>query len=101
MPVEWVPYSRDSVIVETPNVTTAKLIYFAQENVDSALEHARGLLSQTGWTQAKSERFVNPEKFSGMWADFTKGDDLCRVTAIEGTHATHVDYTVARHKRSP
>jgi hypothetical protein len=39
---------------------------------------------------------VNADKFPGVWADFIKGDDLCRVTVIEGTGATHVDYTVAR-----
>ena len=47
-------------------------------------------------TETKSERFVNPEKFPGVWAEFAKGDDICRVTVIEGSHATHVDYTVAR-----
>ena len=31
--------------------------------------------------------------------DFAKGDDICRVTVIEGSHATHVDYTVARVNR--
>jgi hypothetical protein len=25
-----------------------------------------------------------------------KGDDLCRITVIEGAAATHVDYTLAR-----
>ena len=96
VPVEWVPYSRASVIVETPKVTTAKLIYFAEEKVDATMEHARRLLTQMGWTETKSERFVNPEKFPGVWADFAKGDDTCRVTVIQGSHATHVDYTVAR-----
>jgi hypothetical protein len=96
VPVEWVPYSRDSVIVQTPKVTTAKLIYFSENKVDATLEQARELLIRTGWTETKSERFVNPEKFPGVWAEFTKGDDICRVTVIQGSYATHVDYTVAR-----
>jgi hypothetical protein len=96
IPVQFMPYSRESVIVQTPTVTVAKLIYFAESKVDLTLEHARQLLTQTGWTETKSERFVNPEKFPGVWADFAKGDDHCRVTVIEGAHATHVDYTVAR-----
>ena len=99
VPRGWVAYSRDSVITETPAVTTAKLVYFAQTSVDASLEQARQLLIQQGWTETKSERFVNPEKFPGVWAEFTKSDDTCRVTAIEGSHATHVDYTVARVTR--
>jgi hypothetical protein len=100
VPVEWVPYSRDSVIIETPTVTTAKLIYFTEGKVDPTLDSVRQLLTQTGWTETKSERFVNPEKFPGVWADFTKGDDVCRVTVIQGAYATHVDYTVARVNRA-
>ena len=99
IPAQWVPYSRESVIVQTPAVTAAKLIYFAASKVDLTLEHARQLLTQMGWTETKSERFVNPEKFPGVWADFAKGDDHCRVTVIEGAYATHVDYTVARVNR--
>ena len=52
-----------------------------------------------GWAERKRERFVNPERFPGVWADFAKGDDHCRVTVIEGSHATHVDDTVARANR--
>jgi len=96
VPKEWVAYSRESVIIQTPRATAAKLIYFAETTVDATLAQARQLLTQTGWTETKSERFVNPEKFPGVWADFAKGDDICRVTVIEGSHATHVDYTVAR-----
>src|SRR5262249_61489792 len=101
VPVEWVPYSRQSVIVETPNVTTAKLVYFSEEKFDATLEHARRLLVQTGWTETKSERFLDPERFPGVFADFAKGLDTCRVTVIEGSHATHVDYTVARVTGAP
>ena len=96
VPASWVPYSRDAVITETPDLTTAKLIYFAQTPVDASLAQARQLLVANGWTETKSERFVNPERFPGVWAEFAKGDDTCRVTAIEGAQATHVDYVVAR-----
>ena len=88
------------MITETPQSTTAKLIYFAEGNVGATLEQARRLLTGSGWVETKSERFVNPEKFPGVWADFTKGEDLCRVTVIEGAYATHVDYTVARAGRA-
>ena len=100
VPPRWVAYSRDSVIIETSAVTTAKLVYFAETSVDQTLEQARRLLTQAGWTETRSERFVNSEKFPGVWAELAKGADVCRVTVIEGTHATHVDYTVARVNRS-
>lgn len=101
IPVQWTPYSRDWVMIRTPKVTAAKMIYFAETKVDVTLDHARQLLLKTGWTEARSERFVNPEKFPGIWAEFTKGEDVCRVTVIEGMVATHIDYTVARLNRSP
>ncbi len=100
VPAGWKAYSRDSVITETPMVTTAKLIYFAQTPVDATLEDARRLLIQNGWTETKTERFVNPERFPGVWGEFTKGDDTCRVTVIEGAQATHAEYTVARVNRA-
>jgi hypothetical protein len=96
IPPQWVSYSRDAVITETPTVTTARLVYFAQTPVDATLADARRLLLENGWSETKSERFVNAERFPGVWAAFTKGDDTCRVTAIEGQHATHVEYAVAR-----
>ncbi len=101
IPVQWTPYSRDWVMIQTPKVTAAKMIYFAETKVDVTLEHARQFLRQTGWTETRTESFVNPEKFPGVWAEFSKGEDICRVTVIEGTVATHVDYTVARLTRSP
>jgi len=101
VPVQWVPYSRDSVIMQTPQLTVAKLIYFAETKPDVTMEHARQLLTRMGWTETRAERFVNPERFPGIWADFTKGDDICRVTVIEGTNASHVDYVVARHNKPP
>jgi hypothetical protein len=88
------------MMIQTPTVTAAKFIYFAESRVDPTLAQARQLLAQSGWTETKSERFVNPEQFPGVWAEFTKGDDSCRVTVIEGHHATHVDYTVARATRA-
>jgi hypothetical protein len=101
VPPEWELYSRESVIIETPQSTTAKLIYFVKGDVGATLEQARRLLTGTGWIEKQSERFMNPEKFPGVWADFTKGEDVCRVTVIEGAYATHVDYTVARARRAP
>jgi hypothetical protein len=96
VPAGWVPYSQDSVITETPGVTTARLIYFSRTSVEASLGQARALLVDSGWKEVKSERFVNPEKFPGEWAEFEKHGDTCRVTVIEGAQATHVDYTVAR-----
>ena len=99
VPAQFVPYSRDSVITETPTVTTAKLVYFVQTPVDATLADARRLLVENGWKESKSERFVNAEKFPGVWAEFTKDSDTCRVTTVEGAHATHVEYVVARAPR--
>ena len=96
VPSDWRVQTRESVLIQSPKVTAGKIVYFAETPVDATLSQARGLLSGAGWTETKSERFVNPEKFPGVWADFAKGDDICRVTVIEGSHATHVDYTVAR-----
>jgi hypothetical protein len=96
VPREWIAYSTESAIIKSPKATAAKLIYFTETKVDPALDEARRLLVQAGWKETKSERFVNPEKFPGVWAEFTKGEDVCRVTAIEGAYATHVDYAVAR-----
>ncbi len=100
VPPRWTPYSREWMMIQTPKVTAAKFIYFAETNVDATLEQARGLLETQGWKETKSERFVNSEKFPGVWADFVKGEDTCRVTVIEGNQATHIDYTVARVNRS-
>ena len=77
-------------------ITAAKLVYFTPQNVEQTLAHARRLLANAGWVETRSDRFVNAEKFAGVWAEFTKGEDLCRLTVIEGTGATHVDYTLAR-----
>ena len=96
VPRGWTSYSTESAIIKSPKATAAKLIYFTETNVDPALEEARRLLVQAGWKETKSERFVNAEKFPGVWAEFSKGEDVCRVTAIEGAYATHVDYAVAR-----
>jgi len=96
VPAEWTPYSDDWVIIRTHKVTAARLIYFTQTNVEVTLATARRLLANAGWQETRSERFVNAEKFPGIWAEFLKGDDLCRLTVIEGTGATHVDYTPSR-----
>lgn len=96
VPPEWRPYSREWVMIRTPQVTAAKLVYVTGAAPEAALAGARALLLQHGWKEAGSQRFVNPERFNGVWADFAKGEDICRVTVIEGAHATHAEYTVAR-----
>lgn len=96
VPVQWTPYSDDWVMIRSPKITAAKLVYFTPESVDETLAHARRLLANAGWVEMRSERFVNPEKFPGVWAEFSKGEDICRLTVIEGSGATHVDYTLAR-----
>jgi len=96
VPAEWTPYSDDWVMIRSPKITAARLIYFTRESVDETLAHARRLLARAGWIETHSERFVNAEKFSGVWVEFGKDADVCRLTVIEGTGATHVDYTLAR-----
>ena len=96
VPAEWTPYSDDWAIIRTPKVTAARLIYFTMSSVDATLADGRRLLARAGWSETQSERFVNAENFPGVWAEFGKGDDLCRLTIIEGKGATHVEYTVAR-----
>jgi hypothetical protein len=65
--------------------------------VETTLADARRLLANAGWMEQRSERFVNAENFPGVWAEFVKGEDLCRLTVVEGgAGATHVDYTLAR-----
>ena len=87
---------RAAIMIRSPKITAAKLVYFTPESVDETLAHARRLLANAGWVEMRSERFVNPEKFPGVWAEFSKGEDICRLTVIEGSGATHVDYTLAR-----
>lgn len=99
VPPRWTPYSREWMMVQAPTVTIARFVYFGEGTVDATLAEARRSLREAGWTEKASERFVNPAKFPGVWADFVKGADSCRVTVIEGVHATHVDYTVARVTR--
>jgi len=101
VPAEWTPYSDDWAIIRTPKVTAARLIYFTTSSVEETLANARRLLANAGWQETRSERFVNAEKFPGVWVEFFKGDDLCRLTVIEGSGATHVDYTLARVNPGP
>ena len=96
VPAGWRAYTRDSVVIQSPKVTAGKLVYFAESPVDVALNEARSLLRGTGWTETKSERFVNAEKFAGVWADFSKEQDYCRITVTEGSGMQQVDITVAR-----
>ena len=96
VPAQWIPYSDAWAMIRTPKVTAARLIYFTQTGVEGTLADARRLLANAGWTESRSERFVNAERFPGVWAEFLKGEDICRLTVIEGAGATHVEYTLAR-----
>jgi hypothetical protein len=96
VPAGWRVYTRDSVVIQSPKVTAGKLVYFAESPVDVTLDQARALLRGAGWTETTSERFVNAEKFAGVWADFAKGQDYCRITVTEGSGMQQVDITVAR-----
>jgi hypothetical protein len=96
VPAGWRAHARDSVVIQSPKVTAGRLIYFAESPVDVALNDARALLRGAGWTETKSESFVNPEKFAGVWADFAKGQDYCRITVTEGSGMQQVEITVAR-----
>jgi hypothetical protein len=96
VPSGWRAQTRESVLIQSPKVTAGKLVYFAESGVDATLSEARGLLRGAGWTETKSERFVNEEKFPGAWAEFSKGQDYCRITVTEGTGLQQVDITVAR-----
>ena len=96
VPAGWRAYTRDSVVIQSPKVTAGKLVYFAESPVDATLDQARALLRGAGWTETKSERFVNADKFAGVWADFAKGPDYCRITVTEGSGMQQVEITVAR-----
>jgi hypothetical protein len=96
VPDEWTAYSDDWAIIRSPKVTAARLIYFSMNNLETTLANGRRLLTNAGWSETRSERFTNAEKFPGVWTEFGKGDDICRLTVIEGAGATHVEYTVAR-----
>lgn len=97
VPAGWRAYARDSVLIQSPKVTAGKLVYFAESPVDATMDEARGLLRGTGWTETKTERFVSAKKFAGVWADFAKGEDYCRITVTEGSGLQQVEITVARH----
>jgi len=96
VPAGWRAYARDALVIQSPRVTAGRLVYFAESPVAVTLDDARGLLRGSGWTETKSEGFVNADKFPGVWADFTKGQDYCRITVTEGTGMQQVDITVAR-----
>jgi hypothetical protein len=101
VPAGWRAHTRDSMVIQSPKVTAGKLVYFVESPVDATLDEARALLRGAGWTETKSERFVNPDKFAGVWADFAKGQDYCRITVTEGSGMQQVDITVARLNTAP
>lgn len=101
VPADWRVQTRESILIQSPKVTAGKLVYFAESPVDATLSQARGLLKGAGWTETKSERFVNEDRFAGAWAEFAKGKDYCRVTVTEGAGMQQVDITVARLNAVP
>jgi len=96
VPAGWRAYTRDSVVIQSPKVTAGKVVYFAESPLDVTLDQARALLRGAGWTETRSERFVNADKFAVVWAEFAKGQDYCRITVTEGSGMQQVDITVAR-----
>jgi hypothetical protein len=96
VPSDWHVQTRESIVIQSPKATAGKVVYFTESPVDATLSQARGLLSGAGWTETKTERFVNADKFSGAWAEFTKAQDYCRITVTEGSGMQQVDVTVAR-----
>jgi len=96
VPADWRAQTRESLVIQSPKVVAGKIVYFAESPVDATLHQARGLLGGAGWTETKTGRFVNADKFSGAWAEFAKGQDYCRVTVTEGSGMQQVDITVAR-----
>ena len=96
VPVQWIPYSDDWAIIRTQKVTAARLVYFTETSVEATIADARRLLANAGWVESRSDRFVNAQNYPGAWVEFFKGEDLCRITVVEGASATHVDYTIAR-----
>lgn len=83
-------------MINTPKVMAARLVYASQEGVEPTLAAARRGLLASGWSETGTEPFVSAEGFAGVWADFAKGDDVCRVTVTEGRYGSQVDITTAR-----
>ena len=96
VPAGWRSQARDAVVIQSPAITAGKLVYFAESPVQATLDQSRALMRGAGWTETKSESFVNAEKFAGIWAEFAKGQDYCRITVTEGSGMQQVDITVAR-----
>jgi hypothetical protein len=96
VPAGWRAYTRDWVRIDAGAVTAARLVYFTEAPLDAAAADARTLLVAHGWTPRGTQPFTSPEGFRGTWADFAKGDDVCRLTLIRGEFGTHADYTLAR-----
>lgn len=96
VPDSFIPYSDRWIFIRTPQVTAAKLVYMTPLSLESAFSKVRDELVKSGWIPGESSRFVSPQGFRGISLDFTKGPDGCRVTAVEGPNATHVELAVAR-----
>lgn len=96
VPASFIPYSDQWVLIQTPQIHSAKLVYMTTLSPDSALAALRVELVRHGWTPKETTRFVNPQGHGGLALEFVKGTDSCHVTIIAGPYATHVDLRVAR-----
>jgi len=96
VPDTFLPYSDRWLLIESPTVTAAKLVYMTQLDVDGAVAAVRAALAKDGWAPQAVNRSVSSRGFRMVSLDFVKGKDTCRATVIEGANATHVDLAVAR-----
>jgi hypothetical protein len=95
-PPSWRPYTQNWAMISTPRITAARLVYASDEGMESTLASARQGMLGGGWSQKGTERFVSAQGFDGVWADFAKGEDTCRVTVTEARYGSQVDVTTAR-----
>ena len=96
VPETFLPYSDQWLLIKSPAVTAAKLVYMTQLDVEGAVAAVRAALAKDGWVPQAVNRGVSRDGFGMVSMDFTKGRDSCRATVIEGANATHVDLAVAR-----
>ena len=89
------PHAR-LLVIQSPKVTAGKIVYFAESPVDATLDQARALLRGAGWTETKSERFVNDDKFTGAGRSSPRARTTAASRVTEGSGMQQVDITVAR-----
>ena len=96
VPETFLPYSHQWLLIKSPTVTAAKLVYMTQLDMEGAAAAVRAALTKGGWAPQAVNRGLSRDGFRMVSMDFTKGRDSCRAAVIEGAHATHVDLAVAR-----